>query len=189
MTEIDLVLGETYDMFDDTKWKEVAEKIRAGDYDAIIMSPPCSTWSRAVWSNKLGPKPIRSRQFPYGFPWLKGDLKEKAEIGSKLVLRCVEVLEIAPVDTICVWEHPEDLGRSRNGTPASVWQLEEVRKAATKRRMETIVFHQCTYGADYAKPTRLLSDAKGFTATRPFRMAPLQQGGLLSRAVAPRLWT
>ena len=37
----------------------------------------------------------------------------------------------------------------------------EVRRAAKKRRMETIAFHQCTYGADYPKPTRLLSDAHG----------------------------
>ena len=32
------------------------------------MSPPCSTWSRAVWANQLGPKPVRSREFPVGFP-------------------------------------------------------------------------------------------------------------------------
>ena len=161
MVEVDLILGDGHDLNDDEKWEEIAKRIKQGDFDAIIMSPPCSTWSRAVWSNKIGPRPVRSRDFPHGFPWLKGELKEKAAIGSKLVLRCVEVLDIAPPYTVCVWEHPEDLGRSRNGVPASVWQLEEVRRAAKKRRMETIAFHQCTYGADYPKPTRLLSDAHG----------------------------
>ena len=62
---------------------------------------------------------------------------------------------------VCLWEHPEDLGRARNGTPASVWQLEALRKVAKKRGMDTIAFHQCTYGADYPKPTRFLSDARG----------------------------
>ena len=76
-------------------------------------------------------------------------------------MRCVEVLQIAPLDTVCVWEHPEDLGRARNGVPASVWQLEEVRKVAKQRHMDTVVFHQCTYRADCPKPTRLLSDARG----------------------------
>jgi hypothetical protein len=45
--------------------------------------------------------------------------------------------------------------------PASVWQLEVLRTAARKRGMDTIAFHQCEYGADYPKPTRFLSDAKG----------------------------
>ena len=161
MFEVDLVRGDSHDMYDDQKWEEIAERIRQGDWDAIIMSPPCSTWSRAVWSNKLGPRPVRSRDFPHGFPWLVGELKEKADIGTTLVMRCIEVLEIAPSATVCVWERPEDLGRARNGVPANIWQLDQLRSAAKKRGMDTIVFHQCTYGANYPKPTRLLSDADG----------------------------
>ena len=49
----------------------------------------------------------------------------------------------------------------RESVPASVWHLEEVRRAAKKRPMETSAAHQCTYGADYPKPRRLLSDAHG----------------------------
>ena len=161
MTEIDLQISEEHDMSDEDRWQELITKIRNGEFDIIIMSPPCSTWSRAVWANRLGPKPVRSREFPFGFPWLKGDLKEKAELGTLLVMRCIETLEIAPAKTVCLWEHPEDLGRSRNGTPASVWQLEALRAVAKKRGMESIVFHQCTYGADYPKPTRFLSEADG----------------------------
>jgi hypothetical protein len=161
MTEIDLQISEEHDMSDEDRWQELITKIRNGEFDIIIMSPPCSTWSRAVWANRLGPKPVRSREFPFGFPWLKGDLKEKAELGTLLVMRCIETLEVAPAKTVCLWEHPEDLGRSRNGTPASVWQLEALRAVAKKRGMESIVFHQCTYGADYPKPTRFLSEADG----------------------------
>ena len=76
-------------------------------------------------------------------------------------MRCIETLEVAPASTVCLWEHPEDLGRSRNGTPASVWQLEALRAVAKKRGMESVAFHQCTYGADYPKPTRFLSEADG----------------------------
>jgi hypothetical protein len=140
MTEIDLQISEEHDMSDEDRWQELITKIRNGEFDIIIMSPPCSTWSRAVWANRLGPKPVRSREFPFGFPWLKGDLKEKAELGTLLVMRCIETLEIAPAKTVCLWEHPEDLGRSRNGTPASVWQLEALRAVAKKRGMESIVF-------------------------------------------------
>ena len=82
MTEIDLQISEEHDMSDEDRWQELITKIRNGEFDIIIMSPPCSTWSRAVWANRLGPKPVRSREFPFGFPWLKGDLKEKAELGT-----------------------------------------------------------------------------------------------------------
>ena len=132
-----------------------------GSLTSLLCHPPCSTWSRAVWANRLGPKPVRSREFPFGFPWLKAELKEKADLGTTLVMRCIEALELAPGETVCLWEHPEDLGRARNGTPASMWQLEALRKVAKKRGMDTIAFHQCTYGADYPKPTRFLSDARG----------------------------
>ena len=111
MTEIDLQISEDHDMSDEDRWQELITKIRNGEFDILIMSPPCSTWSRAVWANRLGPKPVRSREFPFGFPWLKGDLKEKAELGTLLVMRCIETLETAPATTVCLWEHPEDLGR------------------------------------------------------------------------------
>eukprot|EP00435_Cladocopium_sp_Y103_P069710 s303_g33.t2 len=161
MDERDLLISEGHDLSDETVWQELAEKIASGYYDVILMSPPCSTWSRALWANRHGPNPVRSRDFPYGFPWLVGAAKEKAELGTVLVMRCIEVLKIAPPRTTCMWEHPEDLGRARNGTPASVWQLAELRQAAKSRQMHTVAIHQCAYGADYPKPTRLLSDANG----------------------------
>eukprot|EP00435_Cladocopium_sp_Y103_P020829 s3622_g5.t1 len=146
MTEVDLQRSDDHDMSNEDKWNELVEKIKASEFDVILTSPPCSTWSRAVWANKLGPRPVRSREYPWGFPWLVGELRDKAALGTLLVMRCIEVLEVAPPLTVCLWEHPEDLGRARNGTPASVWQLPELRRAAKKRRMDTIVFHQCTYG-------------------------------------------
>ena len=161
MTEVDLMRSQYHDMSDDDLWQPLLERIRQGEFDVIIMSPPCSTWSRAVWSNKQGPQPVRSAEFPYGFPWLTGALKDKAVLGTLLVQRCIEILQQAPKKTACLWEHPENLGRTRNGLPASVWQLAELRAAAKARSMSTIALHQCVYGADYSKPTRLLADLPG----------------------------
>ena len=47
MTEIDLQISDDHDMSDEDRWQEVVTKIKGGEYDIIIMSPPCSTWSRA----------------------------------------------------------------------------------------------------------------------------------------------
>ena len=60
--------------------------IREGQYFALILTPPCSTFSRlrAVWANGRGPYPVRSRRFPRGFPWNGGARKRKAELGNSL---------------------------------------------------------------------------------------------------------
>ena len=64
-----------------------------------------------------------------------------------------------------LWEHPEDLGRTRNGEPASVWQLPETRAIATDEDFITVAGHQCQYaGVDRKKPTRLLGNIPGLRA-------------------------
>ena len=40
------------------------EQIKQGAFDAIIISPPCSTFSRACWANRRGPRPVRSYKNP-----------------------------------------------------------------------------------------------------------------------------
>ena len=67
-------------------------------------------------------------------------------------------------------EHPEDLGVIKHGMhkgrcPASIWQLPDIRDfvkrhQCAKRHPDfiTVAGHQCAFGVDYSKPTRLLSD-------------------------------
>ena len=63
--------------------------------------------------------------------------------------------------TSSIWEHPEDLGRTYRGQPASIWQLPEVRRAFQELRYITVAGHPCQIaGVDMAKPTRLLTDIK-----------------------------
>ena len=58
-----------------------------------------------------------------------------------------------------LWEHPEDLGTTPRGCPASVWQLQQVRKAYAEFPCTTAAGYQCQFdGVDYAKPTRILTD-------------------------------
>ena len=52
-------------------------------------------------------------------------------------------------------EHPEDLGMSDRGEPAAIWQLPDLRTAFGTSRFWTVAGHQCQFGVDYKKPTRL----------------------------------
>ena len=55
-------------------------------------------------------------------------------------------------------EHPEDLGKTKSGeTPGSIWQLPELR-ALVDVSGSTWAVHQCVYGAETSRPTRLASN-------------------------------
>ena len=91
MKEVDLLLhGEEDNMLDDGAWNQVMETVDRGDWDIQIVTPPCNDFSRARYANKRGPKPTRSRQYPRGFPWLKGKEKSKTMAANTLVDRSLE---------------------------------------------------------------------------------------------------
>ena len=78
-TEFDILRSEGHDLLE----------IAGGGYQLVMMSTPCTTWSRARHSNVKGPYPLRNRQPPWGFLWAKRADKITA-----------------------ILEHPEDLGRA-----------------------------------------------------------------------------
>eukprot|EP00438_Fugacium_kawagutii_P016715 Skav227659 [mRNA] locus=scaffold58:564261:566969:- [translate_table: standard] len=162
-------------MADEVKQQELLRRIEAGDFHAILVTPPCSTWSRVRGANTRGPPMIRSKQYPWGFPWLAAKFHHDLQLGNALVRFTIQV--IATVITCSIkhcrcWcaffaEHPEDLGTiwreedHKELHPASIWQLEELRSAvdtAGPFNLHTVAINQCCWGAPYRKPTRLLSN-------------------------------
>ena len=59
--------------------------------------------------------------------------------------------------TLAALEYPEDFSRAAMGDPASIFQLQETRKLG-ENGFITFVFHQCRFGADYAKPMRFVTN-------------------------------
>ena len=154
--------GKEDDILDGKVWQSILEKLAAGEYDILLVSPPCNTFSRAVWANNAGPKPLRSRLYPWGFPWLQGTKRNKCVAANTLIDRSIEAITAASrssAHTRFWMEHPEDLGITHNGgSPASVWQLEDLQLLAQELSASTVAFFQCQFeGVDYAKPTRTLS--------------------------------
>ena len=63
------------------------------------------------------------------------------------------------VKHLVVLEHPEDLSRRENGAaPASIWQWPSVQTLAAGDGVLCGALYQCDFGADYLKPTRLLTN-------------------------------
>lgn len=139
----------------------------------VLVTPPCSTWSRVRGANCRGPPTIRSKEHPWGFPWLSKRRQKDADLGNTLIRFMIQVLEVLDMHpyaasghlVLIFAEHPEDLGviyREEDGIrmfPASIWQLQELRRLAQSLslKLATVAFNQCCWQAPYKKPTRLLT--------------------------------
>ena len=47
------------------------DRIRAKEFDAVLLSPPCASFSRATWANFRGPRPLRSYELPLAHEGLR----------------------------------------------------------------------------------------------------------------------
>ncbi|CAE8584251.1 unnamed protein product, partial [Polarella glacialis] len=138
-------------------------KISAGEFDSVLSTPPCSSFTRAMWANRLGPSPMRSYDHPKGFPWLQGSRKLLAEAGSVLADFSFAAVRAQAVhaEASVLMEQPEDLGAVKSGPwpgqrPASMWQDPQHSDIAGMPGMASRAFHQHSFGTDYPKPTRFL---------------------------------
>ena len=163
MDEVDIVRNpQAGDVRNDAVWVPLLQLVATGHYFCVICTPPCNPWSRAPWANSAGPRPVRSREHPWGFPWLEGHAAAKCAAGSDFVRKTWEVCSAAhKAGCFFLVEHPEDLGITPSGgQPASIWQLEGTLELAHTSGAFTAALHQCSFGTDFPKPTRFLSNLR-----------------------------
>ena len=163
ITELDIQSDRRSDFTIPAVQKKWLQLIAQGIYYAVIVTPPCSTFSRAVWANDLGPFPLRSSTYPRGFPWNRADRFHKAEFGTILADFSFEALkrQFACGRRIGLMEQPEDLGRTNyeripGHQPASMWQFWQFRQLLELPDVQTVVFAQSDFGTESPKPTRFL---------------------------------
>eukprot|EP00435_Cladocopium_sp_Y103_P033021 s4108_g8.t1 len=95
--EVDLVRGLDQDVLDEVYWTNLLQFIRDFKPLCTIATPPCSTYSRArhLYKKHPGPRPIRSRDFPGGFPWLDNAKWQQAQQGTALANKTWELAALA----------------------------------------------------------------------------------------------
>ena len=162
----------SHDLLDPDRQEDFVAAILSGHFQFQVFAPPCNTWTRAVWANHNGPRPLRSAAYPLGFPWLTRENRAKAEVGNNLVhfaARCLEASRGARLRGMfshAIFEFPEDLGRAQLGTPASLWQRDDL-KAIAEGKLWRGAFFQCQWGGtDYAKPTGILTSPHWLSALK-----------------------
>lgn len=158
--EVDIERSNEDDLLQQGLWEELWAAIDQGEWDVVLLTPPCNTFSRARCNrNSPGPGQLRNFQHPWGFPWLTGDNWQLLQDHNFLILQCFKTIDKCyAVGADFLFEHPEDLGLTESGeTPASVWQLEQMQALVTMRGATTFAVYQCQFGAQSPKPTRFMT--------------------------------
>jgi len=87
----DVLNGSQYDLTDDSIWEPLHRRITAGGFAAVIVSPPCGTFSR-LRSIPGGPPPLRglSGKDRYGLAGLDKRRAEQVRLANILALRGIQ---------------------------------------------------------------------------------------------------
>ena len=164
LKEVDIERSSADDLSSESLWEQLMCEVRDGLWDVVILSPPCNTYSRArcQWRSHPGPRPLRSKAFPWGFPWLSNSHYKLVQQHNYFVRQCVKMCKVTiQTRSFFLLEHPEDLGAVGEEIPASIWQLEEIRDLQLEAKATTWAIYQCHFGAESPKPTRFLSNLPG----------------------------
>ena len=159
--EVDILVGgSAHDLLSKEAQEAYIARIVEGEFDVVILSPPCGTWSRANWANTDGPAPCRDRFEPWASHGTAEDIDDERR---RAMSSCTSAsgrsgrpqnAKRRGFRVTSLMEHPEDLGRIRNGcatcvkhgsVPASTWQLPEVRGAYGEFESVSVAGHQCQF--------------------------------------------
>lgn len=175
MEEVDIKRDPKEDLSAHDFQAKIIARITSGEFHAVLCTPPCSTWTRVRMANMRGPPPLRSFDYPWGFPWASNRFRQQNDLGNALVRFAIEVWAAAAAQSetpggrvvFIFGEHPEDLGavvREEDKMllrPASIWQLPELQALISpSSKLQTVAINQCCWGAPWRKPTRLISSSK-----------------------------
>ena len=137
------------------------DSVPDGSPSAVIAVPTTRTWSRLRHGSKNGPLPLRSAEWPWGFPTLVGAPRTEMDEANRCLRHCLSVLGVAQKRhsaTELIFFHLEDFGQAQTGTPATVCQLQLERSFAREFYLHRSAVYQCMFGeAASPSPIALLT--------------------------------
>ena len=164
VTEVDILQGgKSHDLTLETVQNKLITRIEHGEFDALLTSPPCDTFSRVKFSNPWGPQPTRTSKHPRGLPTCGWKDRKRNQLANALTdfnFRAIKV-QLAHSHTMVILEFPEDLGVITRGAwtgvrPASIFQWPDFQEVIGSKGVVTGGIRQSDFGTEYVKPTRLI---------------------------------
>eukprot|EP00435_Cladocopium_sp_Y103_P002494 s2776_g1.t1 len=149
LQEIDIGRSSDHDLTEQSLWDDIHRLLRDGDW-VLFVSPPCNTFSRAryQYAKHPGPHPLRSCEYPKGFPWLSDKNAAVVNEANQFIYNCIEAIQVCQSHGgHYLLEHPEDLGQIDGQLPGSIWHWNEVHELVIKSAGKTFAIQQCQFGA------------------------------------------
>ena len=92
MEEFDWIIdAHEHNLLDDVVWERLLSRVQSGEFDGCLSGTPCDTFS-AVRGQKdepaCAPKPLRSKEEPYGVAGLKLGVTHPLNIVTSLNTLC-----------------------------------------------------------------------------------------------------
>ena len=140
--EIDIERQASDNLLEATLWDTIFAELDSGNWDVILMSPPCNTFSRARfnWKACPGPRPLRNLEWPRGFPWLAGANLQLVKDHNYLVDQTIAAARRSAANGMAyLIEHPEDLGITSQ-------------HLAVRGHAPTTAGHKCHYVGSFPVP-------------------------------------
>ena len=142
--EVDLLQDEKEDLTLDVVQEHWLRRISNGEFSFVLVTPPCSTFSRVRMANLRGPPPLRCREHPRGFPWASKRHQKDIECGNIMVDFMIKVFQLAQgmarrhycSQNIQTWaRHPR--GGSSPTTPSINLAVERSATTGTRRGLHS----------------------------------------------------
>jgi hypothetical protein len=168
MTELDIRRNAKHNLLCISLQEQLLRQVSHGDFEVLIISPPCTTWSRARHRHP-GPRPLRDIDAPLGLQGLLPFETLQLTEGTDLALWSISMCKHQNRSNgLFLMEHPEWLGKPqdhtnrRPGVPASIFMLHESIHLQHESKGISVALQQCFFGCTHSKPTRFLSNIYSF---------------------------
>ena len=148
------------DLRKQSTWTFLEHLVRSRRPFHFHAAPPCGTASRArdrpIADDNHGPPPLRSEDFPTGFPWLDGIWKDKVDSANAIYIHLA---------AFCFWlQFSSDWMEHRKP-----WQELSVEDYKILISISAFVlFHSCVHGSQRKKLTALLTNRSEFQVLAGF---------------------
>ena len=159
---VDTAVHEMCDVNNPQNWRNFMDLACSGWLLAVVLGPPCETWSAARHELLLdedgapasGPRPLRSSTRPWGIDSLLPREYRQIETGMRLLMRgLIMSIMVVMNGGAAVMEHP---AASPKKDRASIWKTGLIRLVTQCESFHQFTFVQWKYGSPGVKPTTLL---------------------------------
>lgn len=142
--EWELLKGPDHDLTNPVVVFKLLEDIRKGHVLAVMLAPPCSSFSPARDRTSV----IRNRQHPWGIPGISDKDLAKVRVGNSCFKTCFKVIRLLDKFGVpWVLENPHG---------SKCWFLPQLAAFQQCSNVQTVVTDFCMWGTKWRKRTRLL---------------------------------